>query len=250
MKIEEALRELEAAGTAQNRKIYARHGVKATMYGVSFAALGKLAKAIKVDHELAVALWETGNHDGRILATMVADPGALTSKQLDAWAKELDNYVVTDAFSKMVMKSPHCRAKADAWTKRKGEWVSTAGWTQLAQLAESPALLDDAAALEFLGRIEAGIHQAPNRTRFAMNLGVIALGLRPTLTEAAIAAAKRIGTVDVDHGETNCQTPEAVSYIRKTLEHRRAKASKRGKKVSKKVGKKVSKKAKKKAARK
>ncbi len=40
--------ELAAAGTAQNRKIYARHGVEGVMYGVSFAHLGKLQKKIKI----------------------------------------------------------------------------------------------------------------------------------------------------------------------------------------------------------
>jgi 3-methyladenine DNA glycosylase AlkD len=44
------------------------------MFGVSYAALGKLKKQIKQEHALAEALWETGNHDARVLATMVADP--------------------------------------------------------------------------------------------------------------------------------------------------------------------------------
>ena len=31
----------------------------------------------------------------------------------------------------------------------------------------------------------------------------------------------QIGPVEVDHGETGCKTPDAVPYIRKTVEHRR-----------------------------
>jgi hypothetical protein len=38
---------------------------------------------------------------------------------------------------------------------------------------------------------------------------------RPKVRKDAIAAATRIGTVNVDHGETSCKTPEAVSYIKK-----------------------------------
>jgi hypothetical protein len=50
-----------------------------------------------------------------------------------------------------------------------------------------------------------------------MNNVVIAIGIRnPMLEEAAVEAAKRIGPVEVDHGETGCKTPEAVSYIAKT----------------------------------
>jgi len=44
MKITQVMRELKAMGTAQNRKIYGRHGVETEMYGVSFANLGQLRK--------------------------------------------------------------------------------------------------------------------------------------------------------------------------------------------------------------
>jgi hypothetical protein len=35
------MKELKASGTAQNRKVYRRHGVVGEMFGVSYAALGK-----------------------------------------------------------------------------------------------------------------------------------------------------------------------------------------------------------------
>jgi len=73
----EVLSQLEALGTEQNRKIYKRHGIRQTTYGVSFANLGALKKKIKVDHALAQELWATGNHDARVLATMIADPAKL-----------------------------------------------------------------------------------------------------------------------------------------------------------------------------
>src|SRR3712207_8808706 len=83
-----AMARLEALGTEQNRKTYARHGATENVFGVSYADLGKLQKEIKVDHELARDLWATGNHDARILATKVADPAALTAKDADAWIRE------------------------------------------------------------------------------------------------------------------------------------------------------------------
>ena len=77
MTLRETMKALEKAGTAQTRKIYGRHGVTGPMYGVSYATLGQLKKKIKTDHALAEQLWATGNHDARILATMVADPAQL-----------------------------------------------------------------------------------------------------------------------------------------------------------------------------
>jgi hypothetical protein len=49
-----------------------------------------------------------------------------------------------------------------------------------------------------------------------MNNALISIGIRnPKLRKQAIAAAKRIGKVDVDHGETSCKTPDAAPYIAK-----------------------------------
>ena len=53
MDFNRVMRELEANGTAQNRKVYARHGAGENMFGVSFANLEKLRKQIKVNHELS-----------------------------------------------------------------------------------------------------------------------------------------------------------------------------------------------------
>ncbi len=73
MTSDEVLSELEAMGTTQNRKIYARHGVQGEMFGVSYGNLKQLKKRIRKDQALAQALWASGNHDARILATMLAD---------------------------------------------------------------------------------------------------------------------------------------------------------------------------------
>lgn len=105
MNFDQVLRELEALGTAQNRKVYARHGAGENMFGVSFANLGKLQKRIKVNHELAGQLWTSGNQDAQMLATMIADPQALTDKRAEAWTKDLSNYGHSEMFGRLVAKS-------------------------------------------------------------------------------------------------------------------------------------------------
>jgi len=39
--------------------------------GVRLGEIRKLAKKIKTNHELAIALWETGNIDARLLTTLL-----------------------------------------------------------------------------------------------------------------------------------------------------------------------------------
>lgn len=221
MTLKQTLAALEKAGTAQNRKVYARHGVGGQMYGVSYAELGKLQKAIGTDHGLAVALWATGNHDARVLACMVADPEAFGSRELDAMARELDDYVLTDAFSVLVAKSPHRERKFKAWRDRRHEWTAVAAWNVLAALANHADDRPDAFFHEPLDAIAREIHGRPNRVRHSMNQALISIGVRSdALRRRAEAAAARIGTVAVDHGETGCKTPDARAYIAKTLAHR------------------------------
>ena len=65
-----------------------------------------------------------------------------------------------------------------------------------------------------------------------MNNALINIGVRnPKLEKIAIAAAGRIGTGEVDHGETSCKTPEAVSYIKKTVAYNKLKAAKQRRRV-------------------
>ena len=214
---EDVLAELESMGTAQNRKVYARHGVGENQYGVSYANLNALEKKYKKQHELALELWASGNHDARILASRIADPDQVDSALLEAWVRDLDNYVVTDAFSNIVGKTSLAQEKAEAWIKSRDEWPATAGWNILGGLAMRDKSLPDVYFFNLLTIIERDIHLSKNRARYAMNNVLIAIGIRNlALEEAAVASANRIGTVDVDHGETGCKTPEAVSYIAKT----------------------------------
>jgi hypothetical protein len=95
----------------------------------------------------------------------------------------------------------------------------------LSWLADHSALPDDYFEA-YLGRIEIDIHKSPNRTRDAMNSALINIGLRPALTKPRLSIAKRIGRVEVDHGETGCMTPDAGNVTKRTLGYR---AKKKGK---------------------
>jgi len=229
------LKELKAMGTAQNRKVYARHGIGTEMYGVSYANLTKLKKKIKCDHDLAVSLWATGNFDARVLATMIADPSQLKSTELEAWSKDLNNYGVMDAFAALVKQTPHVQQKMEKWTKSKKEFIGACGWQLLSHLAQQDEDLPNAFFEKYLEIIERDIHSSKNRTRYSMNSALIGIGMRNSkLEKKATAAAKRIGKVEVDHGQTGCKTPDAVSYIKKAVAHKRAKAAK---KITKRVAK-------------
>ena len=223
MTAQATLQELETLGTAQNCKIYRRHGVGEPLFGVSHAHLGALAKRIKVDQALAEELWASGNHDARVLATMVADPKQVTDTLAESWAAALDNYVLTDALAGLLSRTDLAHPLLERWTGSPEEWRGRAGWHLLAQFALKDTRLPDAFFTPFLEVIEQEIHSRKNRVREAMNNALIAIGARSeALERQALAVAARIGTVHVDHGQTNCKTPDAAAYIAKTRQHRQA----------------------------
>ncbi len=214
--ITEIMNELKAFGTEQNRKIYRRHGVGDNQFGVSVANLRALKKKIKINHALAQQLWETGNHDARNLAALIADPKQADEGLLDHWIHGADNYVMTDCISGFAASTPFARTKSEAWRESNEEWVATAGWTLVSHLAMNDKTLPDSYFLPLIARIEREIHTRKNRVRYAMNNALIAIGGRSAdLKEKALQAGATIGEVHVDHGETNCETPDACAYIEK-----------------------------------
>ena len=227
MALRQALADLEAAGTEQNRKIYTRHGATEPMFGVSYGELNRLAKTYKGDHDLGVELFATGNHDARQLAAKIVDPSRFTVKLADEWVRGVDCYITAEAVAGVVSNSPVARSRSDAWRDRKSEWVASTGWGVAAFSADDETVWTNADLQALLKQIENEIHDRPNRVRHEMNMAIITIGLRsPGLRRNAVATAKRVGPVVVDHGETNCKTPEAIGYIEKTVAHREAKAAK------------------------
>ena len=229
--------ELKAAGTAQNRKVYARHGAAEPMFGVSYADLGKIAKPIKTDHDLAQQLWDSGNHDARVLALRAADPAAMDEPLAGRWLGDVDNYILAEGLGGLCAQSPHARTLSDAWRDSPAEWTAATGWFIVMCTAEDPEVWSVEELRGLLRQIEAEIGERPNRVRHEMNGALIVIALRDgNLRRSVLAAARRIGTVRVDHGQTGCKTPEVAPYVERTLAHRAAKAARRAQKAARRAG--------------
>ncbi|MBP6703925.1 MAG: DNA alkylation repair protein [Vicinamibacteria bacterium] len=216
MSLNEVMSALEKVGTEQARKTYTRHGGKGPMFGVSFADLKILMKRIKVDHELAQALWNSGNLDARNLAVKVADPLLMSAKDLDAWASDDVARMCGGYVAHLAAEGPHGRSRADAWLAARSAGRRVFGWLLAGVLAMRDEDLPADWFIARLATIEKDIHAAPNAEREAMNGALISIGCRDAgLRKAAMAAAKRIGPVEVDHGDTDCKTPLAADSIEK-----------------------------------
>lgn len=226
MKFGEVMAQLEAVGTAQNRKVYARHGAAEPLFGVSYAALNKIAKPIKADHGLALELWDSGNHDARVLALRVADPGEIGELLANRWLADVDNYILAEGLGGFCAQSPAARSLSDAWRDSPAEWTAATGWFIVTCTAEDPEVWSVQELRVLVRQIEAEIAARPNRVRHEMNGALIVIALRDgNLRRSVLAAASRIGPVTVNHGQTGCKTPEVAPYVERTLAHRAKKAA-------------------------
>jgi 3-methyladenine DNA glycosylase AlkD len=163
--------------------------------GLSMPAMRRVAKALGRDHALALALWDTGIPDARIVAGMVADPRRLTSRQMDVWVKGLRSWDVCDQVcGSAFLGSPWAWKKVAAWSGRRDEFVRRAAFALLATLAVHDHDSVDERFVRALALVEAAADDERNFVRKAVNWALRNIGKRNArLNAAAIEAAKRIG---------------------------------------------------------
>ena len=218
MKYEEIMEQLKSLGTSQNVKKYIRHGAGPDLFGVSFGNLNKIAKKLKINHEVGLQLWESGNMDAQLLATRIMDPQLISREMIEKWIKEISYYVLLDDFVfKVVVKTPFAQELMLIWIESTKEWIGRAGWNILNNYALYHKDLPDSFFEPYLSKLEAQLQTSKNRTKQAMNNTLIAIGIKSAeLAEKAITVARKIGKVTVNHGKTACKTPIAEDYIIKS----------------------------------
>jgi 3-methyladenine DNA glycosylase AlkD len=222
MTFDEVLDQLRLLGKDSIKKVLLNHGAREPFFGVSVEDLKKIQKRVKIDHHLALELYETGISDAMYLAGLIADDSRMTKKDLQRWADQAYWYMLSEFTVPWVTAgSKHGRELALAWIESKKESIASAGWATLNNLVATrdDADLDLPLLKRLLDRVAKTIHQQPNRVRYVMNGFLIAVGcyVKP-LSEYAQATAKKIGDVSVDMSGTACKVPSALEYIAKVIE--------------------------------
>lgn len=218
----EVMLELERLGTEQTRRTFARHGAPVDqMFGVKVGDLKTILKKIKGQQELALELYDTGNTDAMYLAGLVANGALMTKQQLESWARRASWSMISEYTVPWVASESLFAAElAQKWIDAKQPSVVSSGWmTWSAIVATRPdEELDLKALQKLLDRVTLQIHDSNNRVRSAMNGFVISVGgyVLP-LQKKAREAAKKIGKVEVDVGDTACKVPLALEYIDKII---------------------------------
>jgi 3-methyladenine DNA glycosylase AlkD len=210
------MQELAALGSESIRKVLRKHGAQDPFFGVRIGDMKPIVKRIKKDYQLAIDLYATGNYDAMYLAGLIADDARMTRQDLRQWAKTAQSTHCNFTVPWVAAGSLVGIEIAREWIESRDAKLAAIGWsTWCSLLAMKPNdELVMSELIKMLDRVQKTIHQAPDQVRFAMNMFVISLAIYVgELREAAIAAAKKIGKVEVDLGDTGCQVPFAPDYI-------------------------------------
>jgi len=186
------------------------------VYAVGLMKLRAIARAAKRDHERALELWDSGVHEGKLLATLTEEWRAVTSEQLDKQVREIHTFDLADYFAKnVVAKTPFLLEKANEWTAQgQPEFVRRVGYACVCALAKGSKTLDNNYFVKHLTIIEIEIKKASNWVKEGQNYALIAIGCRnQALNTKALKVADTIGEITIDYGNTACKTTDAFKIL-------------------------------------
>lgn len=135
-----------------NRAGQARFGIKPRhSLGVPVRAIREVARTTSRDRELVQALWQTGVHEARILASMIADPAQVRPEDVDIWTEDFDSWDIVDQFCQnLYWKLPFAATKAEEYSRRSEEYVKRTGFALAAAVARRGAAGDQGALGRFI----------------------------------------------------------------------------------------------------
>ncbi len=221
MDLTAVMQELESYGNPATKKTLMKHGAQEPFFGVKVQDLKKILKKTKKNHELALALYDTGNTDAMYLAGLMADETKMTKQQLEAWVQQAYwSYLSEYTVPWVAAETPYGFDLGLKWRKDKQENVASAGWATLAYYSSvrEDETLDLMTYEKLLLEVVDNIPKAPNRVKYVMNGFVIAIGTYiKALTAKATMAAEQIGKVSVEMNGTACKVPLATDYIQKVI---------------------------------
>ncbi|MHC3002804.1 DNA alkylation repair protein [Gordonia metallireducens] len=208
--VAEVLAELAELEDPRIRAVNEKHGDD---HGVNLTKLRAVAKRLKTQHDLALALWATGDTAARLVALLICRPKTFDAAQLDTMVREAARPKVHDwLINYAVKKNGHKEELRLAWMDDTDEAALSAGWALTTErVAKKPDGLD---LVELLDTIEGGMKDAPERLKWAMNTCLATIGIEhPEHRTRAIGIGERLRVFEDYPTSPGCISPYAPVWI-------------------------------------
>lgn len=192
-RLQTTLARLQAEARPEQLAGMARFGLTgSSRLGLAVPTLRGLGKQLGTDHELGLALWDSGIPDAQILASLLVDPERLTAGEMDRWARGMQAWDVCDqACLNAFRRTPLAWGRIEAWAVAEPEFVKRAAFSLLAVLAVHGKFYSDEAFSEHFPRIEAAAADPRNFVKKSVSWALRQIGKRnPVLRARALYVAE------------------------------------------------------------
>ncbi|MGB7815049.1 MAG: DNA alkylation repair protein [Methylotenera sp.] len=200
MNLQQVLTRLHALADPEKISIKERKfGIKAkNSLGIYHKDLKVLSKEIGCNHSLALALFDTGIYEARILCSKIYDPESITEEQMNQWVKTFENWEICDSFCMgFFAKSKLGLTKAFEWSEYESEFIKRAGFVIMASYGFADKTSGNEVFEQFLPVIEREADDDRVYVKKAVNWALRNIGKRNVdLKKLALAAANRILATD------------------------------------------------------
>ena len=166
---------------------------------------------------MALALWETGNIDARLLAILLIKPKDLSADELDRMVRSVDFVQVADWLNAYVVKKhPDKETLRGRWMSADDPMAARAGWSlTTGRVVRSPEGLELGALLD---RIESEMGDAAPEVQWTMNCSLAEIGIHfPEHHERALTIGEKLGIYRDYPVSKGCTSPFAPIWINEML---------------------------------
>lgn len=222
MELKTVMEELEALGKERMKKMYMTNGAQEPLFGAATGAMKPIKRKIKINQPLAEELYATGNYDAMYFAGVIADPKAMTEADFNRWIDKAYFYMLSDYVVAVTLsESDIAQEVSDKWIESGEELKMSAGWSCYCWLLgnRKDSEFSEDKICNMLDKVKASIHEAPERTKSAMNNFVYTVGVSyKPLHEKAVETAKQIGVVEMKRDNKKSSFLNASENIQKQVD--------------------------------
>lgn len=219
--LSDTIAQLKKLGDPKVRTLNIRNGAGNNQFGVKLGELRKVAARLKTNHELALALWQSGNLDAQLLATLIIKPAKLSLDDLHRMVRTITSPQAAEWFSSYVVKEhPDKESLRERWMNDPDPWAARAGWALTSgRINRSPDGLDIAALLD---RIESEMLTANPVVQWTMNTALYGIGIQfAEHRKRAIAIGEKLGIYRDYPVSKGCVSPFAPIAIAEMVKRKK-----------------------------
>lgn len=166
--------------------------------GIYMKDLNVLAKEIGKNTDLALALFDTGLYDARILCSKIMRPKEVTEKMMEYWTPTFENWEICDSFSMgLYSKSPFAVQKINEWSSRFPEFEKRAAFATLSSYCMADKKASNEVYEAFFPLLVREATDNRIYVKKAVNWALRSIGKRnKDLNKSAVNVAYKISEID------------------------------------------------------